>query len=189
MKVYSVLAPSGPKAFRRLRNFALGIAIFPIICVVLWLVGVVPFSVALIPSCLFLYIIVNLLWRYFYYKKIVFFKICFQNEIIEVLDHKGNIWRTFPYSQITKIKVREINGMFHGFNGISTRAEYIVFFFNHCEELPENSFKAKFKSDDYFPILYREEIWVFLCDKMRRILSEKADNSKAEIRASFDELN
>lgn len=189
MKVYSVLAPSGPKAFRRLRNFALGIAIFPIICVVLWLVGVVPFSVALIPNCLFLYIIVNLLWRYFYYKKIVFSKICFQNEKIEVLDHKGNIWRSFQYAEIKKIKVIEINGMFHGFNGISTRAKYIVFFFNRCEELPENSFKAKFRSDDYFPILYREEIWNLLRDKMRKILSEKVDNSKAEIRASFDELN
>ncbi len=178
MKVYSVLNPDGPGAFRRLRNIALWIAIFPIICVVLWLVGIVPFSVALIPSCLFLYIIVNLLWRYFYYRKIVFSKICFQNEIIDVLDHKGRIWRSFQYAEIKKIKIIEINGMFHGFNGISTRSKYIVFFFNRCEELPENSFKAKFRSDDYFPILYREEIWDLLSDKMGKMLSEKGHNSK-----------
>lgn len=139
---------------------------FPAISLALWLAGIIQIFDALIVVGLFLPIIGALIWPYYYYKRIVFSEICFQDETIDLLDQKGITWRSFPYSQITKVKIEEINGMFHGYNGISTQAKYIVLFFNHCETVPESNFNAKFRSNDFFPILYRKEIWDVLATKM-----------------------
>ena len=166
MKFFTLFSPAGAKSFRLLRNYAFCLTLFPAIGLALWLTGIIQICDALLVVGLFLLIIVALLWQYYYYKKIVFSEICFRDETIDLLDQKGNTWRSFPYSQITKVKIEELSGMFHGYNGISTQAKYIVLFFNHCETVPESNFKAKFQSNDFFPILYRKEIWDVLAAKM-----------------------
>ena len=82
----------------------------------------------------------------------------FTAESIQFLDAKKRCWRTLPYNTISKIEKRMIRGTFYGEKKDEIEGEYLCFFLNGLEDIPDVSYSKLFIHRDFTMVYYQENL-------------------------------
>lgn len=164
---FSIVPPSYEKGIPRILRAGMLMLCFPVMFALLWCLDIISQMYCIVFSSVFAIIIIYLLFLSLRYYRIATSRAFIYEDRLEVRDRRGNAWRIIWFSNITDIKILEIEGFMHGYHGVSGIAKYIVIFVNDCTSLPVNSFFEKYRDPNFFPIFYKDDVLDHLLMQMR----------------------
>ena len=172
---------------------AMRIRIFGCLLIIsIFLFGIISicFRSVILFLALFCPIIMMFAYQYVIGKKTD--KICqssayFSEDKIQVITNEGECYREILYSDIVGIRREDIVTMAVSLSAYNTKAphleakyQYICLFMGNQNELPSTGldFYKNFYQKDFFPIVYSQDAWDFLSDRISMVsenINKKTD--------------
>lgn len=92
----------------------------------------------------------------------------FTSDFIQLLDKRGNCWRSIDYNTISDVRTEDISGFFYGENQDMYHNKYICIFLNESTDIPPVPFAKLFTAEDFIMFGYHPEAHRWIQQKLRK---------------------